>query len=111
MSIRSPQPFKSSAPKRKEHSDGLSSSRYHTWHWQEFTGRYVEVAGRSFEQLYRPLSPGAVPSLGGRRCLGCCRELELANGRRAVSRRRRPALRVDDVQVRATRGSRVATAS
>jgi hypothetical protein len=45
--------------------------------------------------------------LGSSRCFRCCPELELANGRRVISRRGSPTVRVDDVQVHETRDSQV----
>jgi len=48
-----------------------------------------------------------VSSIGSSGCFGCCPELELAYGRRVISRRGSSAVRVDDVQMRATRDSRV----
>src|SRR5437763_8925738 len=107
MNTQSPQPLRFSPPKWKEQSDGFRFSRYHPRQWQEFTGRHVEVAGRSFARLSRSVSPGALSSLGSSRCLRCRPELELANSRRAISRRSSPAVRVDDVQVRAAWDARV----
>src|SRR6266436_595417 len=88
------------APKRKEHSYGLKSSRYHRRRQLEFTAG--QIAG-----LFRPLPPGAVSLLGGSRCFGRCPELELADGRRVTSRRCSVAMRVDDVPVREARAARV----
>src|SRR3979409_2681674 len=102
MSTRSPQPFNFCLPERKEHSDGLKSSRYHRRRWQEFTARDLEIPERQIERLHRSVPPGPVSALGSGGCLGCRRELELANGRRVVSRGGGSAVRVDDVPVRAT---------
>ena len=56
---------------------------------------------------YRSVPHSAISLLGSSRCFGCCPELELANGRRVISRRGSPTVRVDDVQVHETRDSQV----
>src|ERR1700730_3473355 len=84
--------------KRKEHSHGLKSSRYHRRRSHDLTVRHIE-------RLFRPVPPGAVSFLGSSRCFRCCPELELADGRRVTSRRGSAAVRADDVRLHQTRDS------